>query len=323
MAVKPHPSMLLVLDIDEELDTKEQRLEIDRCYSYIGTPVVRTHTRAASDDEPCNIVRLIVRLGTKRYWQRGEEADALWNDVLKSWLFNQFYKLDNHLKIYNRRQREENTPELNFTWLEVDLENGAFTVRFRLDSTSGIPAEESAWLTAVRETVGTGSLGEGVTQVTLPSETSYAEQREAGLAAKAERERQEAEERERQHAEREAEARQREAEASEMFLESPALAAKAAEESDDDLLDDGMLLQGSGLGLSDEADEGKPADDSEKTAEEIIAERIAEEEHLAEELERKYALPDPDFTLDYGIWTVHYGDGATRDYRFADKAFVA
>ena len=40
---KPHPSMALTLDLDESIVDHELRLEIDRCYSYLGTPVVRTH----------------------------------------------------------------------------------------------------------------------------------------------------------------------------------------------------------------------------------------------------------------------------------------
>ena len=42
---KPHPSMALTLDLDESIVDHELRLEIDRCYSYLGTPVVRTHPR--------------------------------------------------------------------------------------------------------------------------------------------------------------------------------------------------------------------------------------------------------------------------------------
>ena len=42
---KPHPSMALTLDLDESIVDHELRLEIDRCYSYLGTPVVRTTRR--------------------------------------------------------------------------------------------------------------------------------------------------------------------------------------------------------------------------------------------------------------------------------------
>ena len=51
-----------------------------------------------------------------------------------------------------------------------------------------------------------------------------------------------------------------------------------------------------------------------KTAEEIVAERIAEEAHLGEDIQKKYALPDADFSLAFDQWTVVYADGSTRDF---------
>ena len=51
-----------------------------------------------------------------------------------------------------------------------------------------------------------------------------------------------------------------------------------------------------------------------KTAEEIVAERIAEEAHLGEDIQKKYALPDADFALAFDQWTVVYADGSTRDF---------
>lgn len=326
MQRKLHPSLLLVLDIDEAFDTSEQRLEIDRCYSYLGTPVVRSHARGercpetgeaveanGADAEPCNVMRLMVRLGTHHYWKAGEDADALWSDVLASWLHNQFHAIDNQMKIYNRRQREEGTPELVFHWLEVSLDNGACIVRFRLDSTCGIPAAESARLTAVREACITGALGNGVATVILPSPASYAEQRVAGMAAKAERDAAAAQaEAEAQRA-KEAEAQAREDAANEMFLESPELAAAAdaREEAENDPVVQARIA------------EEQRKDESAMTAEEIIAQRIAEEENLAEELERKYALPEPDFAIDYAAWSVCYADGTMRDYDSAAQSFIA
>ena len=57
---KPHPSMALTLDLDESIVDHELRLEIDRCYSYLGTPVVRTHE--GEDDEAVNTLRMTVRV---------------------------------------------------------------------------------------------------------------------------------------------------------------------------------------------------------------------------------------------------------------------
>ncbi len=52
----------------------------------------------------------------------------------------------------------------------------------------------------------------------------------------------------------------------------------------------------------------------EKTPEQIVAERIAEEAHLGEDIQKKYALPEADFLLAFDQWTVSYADGSTRDF---------
>ena len=111
---KPHPSMALTLDLDESIVDHELRLEIDRCYSYLGTPVVRTHP--AADGEPVNTLRMTVRVGAREYLDSSVEgADALWSDHIEHWLLNQVHAVDNQMKIFNRRQREEGKPELVFT----------------------------------------------------------------------------------------------------------------------------------------------------------------------------------------------------------------
>ena len=106
---KPHPSMALTLDLDESIVDHELRLEIDRCYSYLGTPVVRTHE--GEDDEAVNTLRMTVRVGAREYLDSSVEgADALWSDHIEHWLLNQVHAVDNQMKIFNRRQREEGKP---------------------------------------------------------------------------------------------------------------------------------------------------------------------------------------------------------------------
>ena len=39
----PRPSLTLVLDIDERLDSEALRLEIGRCYAHVCQTLVRTH----------------------------------------------------------------------------------------------------------------------------------------------------------------------------------------------------------------------------------------------------------------------------------------
>ena len=146
---KPHPSMALLLDLDERLVDNDLRLEIDRCYSYLGTPVVRTHP--AGEGAPENAIRMMVRVGAREYLDStAEGADALWHDSIEHWLINPVHAVENQMKIFNRRQREEGRDELAFTWLEVELQGGRLTVRLRLDSSCGIDPADSVWVTRVR-----------------------------------------------------------------------------------------------------------------------------------------------------------------------------
>ena len=290
---KPHPSMALTLDLDESIVDHELRLEIDRCYSYLGTPVVRSHP--AADGEPVNTLRMTVRVGAREYLDSSVEgADALWNDYIEHWLLNQVHAVDNQMKIFNRRQREESKPELVFTWLEIELQGGRLVVRMRLDSTCGIDPEESKWVSRVREALNAGALGQDVVAVTLPSAASYEQQYAAGMEAL--------------EARKEAEAAERAAE--ESFMASPALVAEAAEAALEAEEAADIVVRARIAHDLEEVERGE----LDKTAEEIVAERIAEEAHLGEDIQKKYALPDADFALAFDQWTVVYADGSTRDF---------
>ena len=290
---KPHPSMALTLDLDESIVDHELRLEIDRCYSYLGTPVVRSHP--AADGEPVNTLRMTVRVGAREYLDSSVEgADALWNDYIKHWLLNQVHAVNNQMKIFNRRQREESKPELVFTWLEIELQGGRLVVRMRLDSTCGIDPEESKWVSRVREALNAGALGQDVVAVTLPSAASYEKQHAAGMVAL--------------EARKEAEAAERAAE--ESFMASPALVAEAAEAALEAEEAADIVVRARIAHDLEEIERGE----LDKTAEEIVAERIAEEAHLGEDIQKKYALPDADFAVAFDQWTVVYADGSTRDF---------
>ena len=276
---KPHPSMALTLDLDESIVDHELRLEIDRCYSYLGTPVVRTHP--AADGEPVNTLRMTVRVGAREYLDSSVEgADALWSDHIEHWLLNQVHAVDNQMKIFNRRQREEGKPELVFTWLEIELQGGRLVVRLRLDSTCGIDPEESKWVSRVREALNAGALGKDVIAVTLPSAASYEKQYAAGM------------------------------EALEARKEAEAAAARAAEAALEAEEAADIVVRARIAHDLEEVERGE----LDKTAEEIVAERIAEEAHLGEDIQKKYALPDADFSLAFDQWTVVYADGSTRDF---------
>ena len=176
---QPRPSLTLILDLDERLDSEDVRLEIDRCYSYVGSTLVRTHP--ACDGEPQNIMRFLVKLGTRRYLRAEDEgADELWNDVMERWFYNELYKVSNNMLIYNRRQREVGNPQLVFDWIDVELQNGQLHALLHCDNVSGIRPETSELLTQLRAAYNEGALGEDVVRAYLPAPASYEEQKAAG-----------------------------------------------------------------------------------------------------------------------------------------------
>ncbi len=228
---QPRPSCTLILDIDERLYSEEVKLEVGRCYAYVCTTLVRTHP--ASEGDPVNTARILAKLGTRKYVHSADEgADELWGDVMERWLRNEFHKIGNNLVIYNRRQREIGGVELNFDWLEVELENGALTLAWRLDSTSFIDPERSALASQVRALLNDGTLGEGVVRVQMPSDASYAQQVAQAAEEKAAREAAEAEEAARKAEEARLAAEKAEQEAEAAFLESPGLVAEEEHESE-------------------------------------------------------------------------------------------
>ena len=233
---QPRPSLTLILDLDERLDSEDVRLEIDRCYSYVGSTLVRTHP--ACDGEPQNIMRFLVKLGTRRYLRAEDEgADELWNDVMERWFYNELYKVSNNMLIYNRRQREVGNPQLVFDWIDVELQNGQLHALLHCDNVSGIRPETSELLTQLRAAYNEGALGEDVVRAYLPAPASYEEKKAAGRAAKAERDAQKAAELAAAEEEARAAAAAAEAAAEEAFLELPRLANDAAEEEDEPALE--------------------------------------------------------------------------------------
>ena len=96
---------------------------------------------------------------------------------MERWLHNEFHKIGNNLVTTAAASaRSFGGVELNFDWLEVELENGALTLAWRLDSTSFIDPERSALASQVRALLNDGTLGEDVVRVQMPSDASYAQQ---------------------------------------------------------------------------------------------------------------------------------------------------
>lgn len=228
---QPRPSCLLILDIDEALNTEETRLEVGRCYTYVGSAVIRTHEAQA---EPHCRMRLLAKLGNRKYLHSADEgADELWGSVMEQWLHNQFHTVSNNMYIYNRRQREIGGVELAFEALDVELENGALRVSLALDSNCCIPADDASIVTSVRTAFNAGQLGEDVVAVSAPAPESLAQQKAGAEVAKAQREAAAAAQAAAQAEAQAAAAAAAEAEAADEFLESPEAAdadARAAAE---------------------------------------------------------------------------------------------
>lgn len=269
----------MILDIDERMDSQELRLEVNRCYAYIGTALVRTHPAPATpegEETPIeNTLRFLVKLGTRHYVDSDDEgADDLWNDVMIRWFANQFHKVGNQTLIFNKRQREIGNPEIPFTWFEIDLENGKLPVKMRCNDVSSIQEEASAVLTQVRDAYNAGKLGDKATvkAISMPTEESWTSQVKAGAEAAAIRAEEEARAAAEAAAAEEAARAAAEAAAQEAFLESPELVAEDQAEA--------TGAEGAEGGLEDP---------------ELI-----------------FELDEPTFDVAYDAWLVEYTDGTTK-----------
>lgn len=278
---QPRPSLMLILDIDERLDSEEARLEINRSYSYVGSTLVRTHA-APEGEVPSNTVRFLVKMGTRKYLYSSDEgADDLWNDVMERWFFNEFHKVGNHMKIYNRRQHEIGNDELHFDWIEIELHNGEVKARLRLDSNSDIDPASSVWLSRLRNALNDGSLGEGVNRVTMPTPASYRQQEAVGCEAQARCQAEKTAVRAAEKAAARAAQEAAEAQAEDDFLESPKLATDHA-----------------------------------------VTSETEEASTYREGVEEMFRFEDPDFVIDFHLWSIEYADGSIRVFDSETSTFV-
>lgn len=351
-----HPSLLLILDVDERLDSKDLRLEVNRCFNFVGSTLVRTHEAAEGDPE--NIARVKVRFGNNKYLSSADEgADELWSGTIEHWLYSELYKIGNQIRIFNRRQNEESKQAIDFTWMEVELENGRLSLMMRCDSNSVVDPKTSENISAVRQAYNAGALGAGVARVVMPAPEAYEEQRRIGLEAKAKREAEEAAkaaEEAAKEAEKQAEA---EAEAESMFMESPGLIAakekaeaEAAAEAEEAYMDKYVRSRGEG-GVRDEslgatagaatneavaptdaaattgAEGAEGATAGQASAEQPEGEAQKHDEHVEgggeEDPKKKYDLPEADFAVDYStMWQIEYADGSKRTFDSSKQDFV-
>lgn len=170
-----HPSLTLVLDLDEALGTQETKLEIARCYSYVGTPLVRTHP-ASPEGTPRNVARFIVSMGTKKYLLSSDDgADERWAESVEPWLASMFFKVCNTAAAFNKRMRKIDMPEITFDRVDVELQGGRFIVGLHPSPENLVPRSAAKHVGEARALLNSGAIGDAV-RVNAPGNRSWQDQ---------------------------------------------------------------------------------------------------------------------------------------------------
>jgi hypothetical protein len=289
MTVRPYPSNTIILDIDEGFLDRNLKLALERSWAHVGETLVRTHV-SPEDSGPYNAIRVLVKYGTRRYlWSTdGEEADANWEERMEKHIANTIHKVGNCNKAFNRNQKKAEEKEVSYDHIVFELESGALSLQFRLDSNSDVPVECARIATEIRKTLNEQGQGEGLKRIIAPSAASYRQQESAFSEAIAEREAKRAAEEQAARRAAEEALRTAESEAEELFLESPELIRQSEEKQDS--------------GQSREEAEVAPL--------------------TAEEWETEYGFDEADFEIDYHIWEFVYEDGSSRLYDSSTAAFI-
>ena len=296
MALKPYPSNLIVFDMCSEEFDEELKLDIVRSWTHIGEVLVRTHN-TPEGQRPCNVIHIKVKYGCRPYLKvDGGESDANWAERMEQHILSTMRKVSSNLIAHNRRRRRENLPQIAFRSMEFELERGALTLEFLLDSNGAVPTECAHMASDIRAALAAGKLGQAV-RVVAPSPNAYANQVEAARIEREAREAQEQAKAAEQQAQEDQARREAEAEAQERFMESPELVE--AEEKREE--------------AAKEEQEGE--DDRVSPLEVAPLSR--------EEWDALYGVRDADFKVDYRIWQVVDARGGTREFDSLARAFVA
>ena len=185
MATKPYPSNIIIFNVDDRILDDDLKLALKRSWTHIGEMLVRPHA-ASEGSEPRNIMHVVVKYGTRSYLRSGdEERDANWSERMEQHLLSTMRKISNNNIAFNRRQRKTGDAELAIDAIEFELEAGALTLEYRLDSNGCVPASCAHIATDIRAALNAGVLGEPV-RVKAPSDSSYRRQAHAYAQLKAE-----------------------------------------------------------------------------------------------------------------------------------------
>ncbi len=287
------PSLTLVLDLDDRLWSHETELELKRCFSYVGAPLVRHHEPASDEDPVNNIARTIISFGARKYLHSSDEgADELWDGVMEQWIGNILHKVGSTMKAFNRRQRLIGLPEVIFDNFDVELQGGEFTVSLHPDLLGFVPAELNAAITMARSLLNDGTFA-GARRVRIPADDSYAAQQ--GRAWEA------------------------------WQLEHPTSEPAGDEAGGAQAVADGAAAEKAAKPEKiDYEDDEWLAADRERKSYENTAVPITDSDELPP-IERVEEVEPPEpfsFEVDYSIWTVVFADGTVRRFDSSALAFA-
>lgn len=283
MTVKPYPSNIIIFNIDERAFDNEIKLALKRSWTHIGEILVRSH--AGNETlEPSNFIHVTVKYGTRKFLLSNEEADTNWNERIEQHLLSTMRKISNNIVAFNRRQRKCGDPELAFDFIEFELEAGALTLEYRLDSNGCLPASCADIASDIRQALNEGILGE-VTRVKIPSAKSYQEQVTQYAAEKA--------------------------------ASSPDESVSA----DDDLLCDTADTQEDIEFIESPDLVAKLAEQEVAASTQVSPFEVAP--LTEEQWEAEYGVMDADFEINYTIWEAVYVDGTSREFNPQSKEFIS
>ena len=289
MAMMPYPSNTLIINVDDRILDNELKLALMRSWTHIGEILVRSHA-GKEEEQPRNFIHVMVKYGTRKYLSaENKESEKNWSERMAQHLLATMRKISSNNNAFNRRQRKTGNDELVLDYVEFELESGALTLEFRLDSNGGLPPSCAYIASDIRTALNAGILGEAL-RIRIPSTQSYLQQASANAEKKiVEQKRKREEERVRRLAQ-EAAQEAIEQEAAEQFMESPELIAASEIQSDDQSQPDSPL-------------EIAPL--------------------TAEEWEVEYGDLAVDFIIDYRLWEVIYADGSSREFDSSTQQFEA
>lgn len=284
MPSKPYPSNLIIFDLDERVFSENMKLALIRSWVHIGQTLVHTHA-GNSESEPVNFMHVMVKFGTRHYlYSKDDGADENWDERMEQHLLATMRKISNNNIAFNRTQRRLGEAELTINYLEFELEGGALTLEFLLDSNGALPLSCAGLATEVREQLNAGKLGKPV-RVRVPSKASYVVQAQAAAEQRAAEE------------ERAAQA---------AAAEAAAKAAAQEEEPEADFEEEPALVEE----FEQEQEEAAAVEDSP-----LEVRPMTEEEWQA-----NYGVLEPLFALDYRTAEAIYSDGSSAEFTLARAA---